>query len=137
MLSHFTSECECSSDGSNSDACSDCGVCHCLDRFQGDQCTECSDGYFGSNCSRKIFTNNTEDGRRMRTFCLHLQYRNFSHSPADVCISSSSEIIKSNFDQIKSTIKEFHFQFKYFESGQVRSSQVKLSSNCLIRKISY
>ena len=27
----------------------------------------------------------TDIGRRMRTFCLHLQYRNISHSPADVC----------------------------------------------------
>ena len=29
----------------------------------------------------------TDIGGRMRNFCLHLQYRNISHSPADVCTS--------------------------------------------------
>ena len=33
---------------------------------------------------------NTDIGRRMRNFCLHLQYRNILHSPADVCTTSYS-----------------------------------------------
>ena len=32
------------------------------------------------------FTDFTDIGRRMRNFCLHLQYRIIPHSPADVCI---------------------------------------------------
>ena len=37
------------------------------------------------SCNRCI-KNCTDIGRRMRNFCLHLQYRNILHSPADVCI---------------------------------------------------